>query len=206
MPWWRAALRPLEWTACIVGTSLFIVVLILVFLPLAWARDACDDARFRRTYRARGRLISRKDLQQRLDQGEGTLLWDADCGRLFWTPDRVRERGPRPACRTVAFYSDFATQGFEDWCRRCYLDEKAGSAFAVAISRGRSYYHQSARWKPQGGDSIVLGLSHAEVCAVCACVFRAVDPECPRCETRSLRSTRPRNPAVRVDSETSLQI
>lgn len=164
-----------------------ITILFLAIIPIAWIVEAFQDARFRRQYRARGRLISRPDLQRRLDRGEGTLLWDATCSRLFWTPDRVRQLGPGPECRTVPIYGAVATEEFEEWCRPRYLDENAGTAFAVAISKGRANFRQSPHWKVRGGaDGIVLGLSHAEVCGACGLIFLAKDAECPRCDTRSL--------------------
>lgn len=169
----------------VIVPTIILIVVVAMSLPFIFVSDIRAARRFRREYRARGRLISRKELDRHIIAGEGTLLFDGETNRLFWTPDRVLRMGPRPAVRVFPHSGNVANRAFVEWCRPRYLDKETGTAFAVAVPRSISLARNNEYWKTRSAsDSVIISESMFDMdeCAACRNLYPPKDhATCPIC-------------------------
>jgi hypothetical protein len=82
--------------------------------------------------RRQKRLVTWRDLEWRLMNGEGTAIEEVGlkgAERVWWTPDDNASLGRLPSSyREVSDVLDGAPHAFNDWCLSEYLDPERGRA------------------------------------------------------------------------------
>lgn len=114
----------------------FVLFLIAAILG---ATLAIDRLKFRRALRRQGRLIARKDLEQKLRTGEGTFIEEMTFKgphRAWWTEDDIPSRGELPSSdrEVYAIACDGAEHEFNARCLEEYIDTDRGRARLVPLS------------------------------------------------------------------------
>jgi hypothetical protein len=130
--WWEYLFAPIMWPLFFVGLLLLagLSVVAIPFLLLAQARR---ERKFAQSMRDRGRFIPWKDLEPRLQDGEGTLLVEQaqkDAIRVWWTQQNVLQEAPTqaPALQDVDYLRMEKPHPFVTWCFDHYLSPETGEA------------------------------------------------------------------------------
>jgi hypothetical protein len=161
-----------------VGMLLFLVFIVYIvivcpfLLILGGIQKEIHERRRKRRLQQLGRFLEWEEVEKRMGQGPGTLIFYRGTRPRWWTDEDVLARCPfpPPVGRTVWKRPDTENRPFIIWCHYHYLAEDTGKAFATEgppSAKLKLFLHPRGRspWKRKYPELRVVDIAYApEAC------------------------------------------